>query len=152
MRDLNELQMLAEQDPALRQALSELFATGDMQKFQADLLANARAEKATEQPGLIHSRDMNVAASPLANIASTMKQIHGGQQAGAIQQAMADLINKKSQTADKYNAYIQQMAQRQQAEAAAKAQQAQAANPNRPGMGLGPADIAQPTPFKMPWE
>jgi hypothetical protein len=127
MADMNELQMLAEQSPELRAALSELFATGDMQKFQADMLREARKDKDTPQPDAMQTRGMTVAASPVANIAATMKQIMGGQQEGSIQKAMGDLIRKKAQTADDYNAYIQSQAQKQQARAAYNAIPAEAA-------------------------
>ena len=136
MADMNELQMLAEQSPELRAALSELFATGDMQKFQADLLRQARIAKDTEQPGLIHTRDQTIAASPLNNIASTWKQVQGRMDERSIQQAMGDLIRKKSKTADDYNAFIQSQAQKHLAaqQAAALAAHAQA----NEGGGMAP--------------
>ena len=49
----------------------------------------------TKQPEAMQTRDMTVAASPLNNIASTWKQVLGGQDSASLMQAMSGNLRKK---------------------------------------------------------
>ena len=81
--------------PTLEQLMAEAGLAGPENELLKAQYIQALKQKATQQPGLIQSRGMNVAASPVANIASTLDQILGGQDSGRLMQAMSGNLRKK---------------------------------------------------------
>jgi hypothetical protein len=82
-------------DPELLRMMSEAGLAGPENELLKAQYIESLKRRNTKQPGLIESRGMNVAASPLANVASTMSQIMGGQGANSLMEAMAGNLRKE---------------------------------------------------------
>jgi hypothetical protein len=148
-----ELGMIANQPDQLMNLMSQLFTADELQKLNAHQLGQAEKESETEQPGLIRTRDMTVAASPLANVAATWKQIKGGQDKGEIAAAMAQLLRDKSNASEQYHRYGRDQARSElAAQQGAQAQAIAQANEGIPGVSpqLQP-DLGAGTPGQDMW-
>jgi hypothetical protein len=81
--------------PTLAELMSAAGLAGPENELLKAQYIEALKQKATKQPGLIESRGMNVAASPVANVASTLDQILGGQRSNELMQAMSGNLRKQ---------------------------------------------------------
>lgn len=85
--------------PDLLNALIESGFNDEQEAILTQQLVEALRDKRTKQPDLIQSRDMNVAPSPLANVAATLQQVLGGQQEQDLYRRMTEGQRQQAQTA-----------------------------------------------------
>ena len=79
----------------LEQLMAEAGLAGPENELLKAQYLDALKKSRTPQPASMQTRDMTVAASPVANIASTLDQILGGRDSGALMQAMSANLKKQ---------------------------------------------------------
>jgi hypothetical protein len=82
-------------DPELLRLMSEAGLAGPQNELLKAQYIQALKQKATPQPDAMQTRGMTVAASPMANIASTLAQVLGGIDSRSYMDAMSGNLRKQ---------------------------------------------------------
>ena len=104
----NELSMLVEQDPELRDALSQLWTADERMAQQSGILERGQKASDAAMPGGRTVRNgIFIKSDPSESIRAAFKQGVGGIEEQQAQQQMADILREKGDTNQAFNKFKQ---------------------------------------------
>jgi len=103
----NELSMLVDQDPELRDALSQLWTADERMGLQKEKQAQGQKLQATPMPEGRTAGRFYVASDPSESIRAAFHQARGGIEEQQAQQQMADILREKGATNQAFNKFKQ---------------------------------------------
>jgi hypothetical protein len=107
----NELSMLVEQDPELRDALSQLWTADERMGLQKEKEAQGQKLQETPMaPGRTVRNGIFIKADPSESIRSAFHQVRGGIEEQDAQAKMADILREKGDTNQQFNRFKQDQA------------------------------------------